>query len=349
MVKAAPFVIGSLVSIFVIIDCLSLALSIAASIKVSSNYSTVDESGIAVICNGVFLGVSFIILLFVSLPACACSCDDDKKCCLGTYYVSVLVAGSITVIGTLVAGILQIFSVSNNEEIKSDSEVASVVGAAAAFNLIAAVFGVIVIAVTIGVVIAATFGTCRRDKERHDKEESCYSMGCVTALILVNFLLISSMVAFLLTLFISFFITNYSADHGDSANYDRATVAAFFSGCVAGCLLIGLCIGGPIICSSRCGEVDRVKILSIVLGSLAAGTIIAGGLMMKVGQSFSSEEMLTTDAPLNRASISAMGYLFGALNFVTTIIAIVLFCSGVFICTHREKLVHWTFNGKRYI
>ena len=338
VLPAIPFglVISFLVSIVVVIDCISLALSVAAFFKVS-DYSMSDETDLALVCSGIFLGLSFVLLLVVTLPACICCRKDDEiKCCTFTYYVSVVIAGSIAVIGTLVAGILQTFSVSNYEEISSDSSVSSLVGAAAAMNLLASAFGIIVITVAMVIIIRATFGGIPWDDEKFlEEEEIYYRIGRVFALVIINILFISSTVAALLTLFTSFFITNYSQDSSDSGNYVRATVAAFFSIIAVACLLLGFCIGVPLIyhpCSD-CSQ-DKVRILSVVLcvwAFLAAGTLISGGLMMAVGKSFSSDENLNPDLPLNRASISAMGYLIGVLNLVTTLIAITPCCAGIIV------------------
>lgn len=327
MAKVA-FGIGILVSIFVVIDCVSLALSVAAVFKLEP-YSTNSESLIAVICNVVTVVVSFLVLLLVTCPACICICcrDDDNNCCTPTYYASVVVAASIAVIGTLVAGILQIFTVYNYEQVLSDNKVSSYLGAAAALNLIAAAFGIIM--------ITATFCTCSSMEENwYCNEKRHYRM---IAFLSVTFLLISALVAGLLTIFVSFFITDYSEDGGNSPNSTRATVAVFFSGGAAGCLLIGICIGGPFMCSWGKNIMTILCLTMCILALLSAGTIVGGGLMMNVGQSFSSEA-LDPDVPLNRESISTMGYLIGGLNFLTVVIATVVCCIGsIYYCHPRNE------------
>lgn len=49
---------------------------------------------------------------------------------------------------------------------------------------------------------------------------------------------------------------------------------------------------------------------------------------MAVGKSYSSEVELSTEAPLNRAAISTMIYLIGALNFLTIAVASLHCCYG---------------------
>ena len=332
-----------LIIFWVVITCTAVAVSGAATYKLS--YIAIDEALIALICNVSNVGVSFIILLSVTLPACIRK--NGKNCCTPTYYISVVVAGSISVIGTFLAGILQIFVVYNFKNILSDSELSSFGRAAASLNLISAIIGVIVIVTAL---LLAVFGTdiCKGSKCTCEITNSCFcckedskcTSESIIALILVTFLLISILVAFFLTMFYSFFITNYSSEHGNSASYDRGLWATFFSGGAAACLLVGFCVGGPFVCCYRGRDKSAaICVIMCIWALLASGTIIGGGLMTKVGQSFSSEELLDPDEPLNRAPISAMGYFVGGLNFLTTTIAISLCCVGVVMFKNRRRSV----------
>ena len=248
-------------------------------------------------------------------------------------------------IGTSLAGILLIFAVYNHEDILSDSELSSFGRAAASLNLISAILGVTVIVTAL---LLAVFGTnvCKDSKCTCEITNSCFcckeDLKCtsesIIAFILVTFLLISILVAFFLTMFSSFFITNYSSEHGNSANYDRALWATFFSGGAAACLLVGFCVGGPFVCRYRGRDkTTAICVIMCIWALLASGTVIGGGLMTKVGQSFSTEESLDPDEPLNRAPISAMGYFVGGLNFLTTTIAISLCCVGVIVFKNRRR------------
>ena len=59
--------------------------------------------------------------------------------------------------------------------------------------------------------------------------------------------------------------------------------------------------------------------------------------MTKVVHSFSSEETLDSDTPLNRAPISAMMCSVDGLNFLTTTIAISLCCVGTVFINRRSS------------
>ena len=326
--------ISYLVAVFVVIDLVSLALSLAAEFKLG-RFAIDVESYIATLCNAVPISVSILTLLFVSLPTRVCMClngngESYPNCCTCyycnccthacTYYVSIVVAASLGITGTVTAGILQIFSITNYEEALSNSEASSLGGVAAAFNFSTAIFGVIT--------IVATIIICMNDDE-WEENWSCGAMG-ISSFILITVLLVASLVAGLLTIFFSLFATNYPRDGGNSNSSDLAGYAALFSGGAAACLLVGFCGGGAFICAT--GNSDReysskIRYVRIIWACLVLGTIVAGGLMMKVGQNFSSgNEELTTVVPLNRGSIAAMGYLIGGLNFVVLFIACFMCC-----------------------
>ena len=333
MSLAAP-IVGILIAIFAVIDVISIALSVVAVFKLHP-FSSAAEALIASLCNVVPLGISFFTLLTITLPTGICVCmkkTRSLKCCncscctctcttVCTFYTSVLVSASIAIIGTVVAGILQIFSVVNYEEVLSNSEASTLGRAAAALNFTAAVFGAIII-------IATTIAAWLLYDENEDDWGCCSGLGLIS-LIFIAILTIASLVAALLTIFSGFFVTNYSEEGGNSESYEMATIATIFSGGAAGCLLLGFCIGGGVICCFK----ETIRYVLIIWGNLILGTVVAGGLMIRVGQRFSSgEEVLATDVPLNRGSIATMAYLIGGLNFVTLFIALFPCLMGIGLC-----------------
>ena len=319
-------IVSILITIFAVIDAVSIALSVVAVFKLHS-FSLSAEALIVSFCNVVPLGISIFTLLFITLPAGACICKNKRcECCTSvcTFHVSVLVSASIAIIGTVVAGILQIFSVANYEKVLSNNEASTFGRAAAALNFTAAAFGAVIIIVTIV--------ACAKDDER-EENWCCSELGLIS-LIFVTILTIASLVAALLTIFIGFFVTNYSEEDGNSESYKKAAIASFFSGGAAGCLLFGFCIGGGLACCFK----EAIRYVLIIWGGLILGTAVAGGLMMKVGQRFSSgEEVLSTDVPLNRGSIATMAYLIGGLNFVTLFIALFPCLMGIGLCVVTRK------------
>ena len=325
-------IISIIVGIFAVFDCISFALSLALDFNDQLQYNDGGIS-IALMCSAAFVGASFFTLLFVSLPACLCHCsqDDTAGCCTPTYFVSVAVAGSFTVIGTFVAGILQTFTIYNYE----GAAAFPTLHAAAAFNLISATFGVITMVASLSVCL------CNEENWYFCKKRPHCVSGKVIALIFIAVLLIAVFIAALLTLFTSFSVYQFSSKHGDSPNSSRADIAAYFSYITAVCVLFGFCIGGPVVCcSSPIKLKNLITTLSCIMcvwALLGTGTVVSGGLMIKVGQSFSSEETLDPDQPLNRASISAMGYFIGALNLSVSVIACSLCCIGVVCCNSRKQ------------
>ena len=323
---ALDIVISIIVGVFAIFDCISFALSLAAGF--SSFY---DGPVSAWICSTTFVGASFFTLLFVTLPACICHCreDDTTGCCTPTYYVSVAVAGSISVIGTFVAGILQTFTIYNYEV--SDSS--SILHAAAAFNLISALFGVMLIVVSLSICL------CKEENWHFCKKRPYCMNANVVALIFITVLVIAVMIAVILNFFVAF--SSFVDTDSPNSQTDRAVTAAVFSYVAAFALLLGFCIGGSFVCCPVCVPLKEViTLLSVIMcvwGFLASGTVISGGLMIKVGQSFSLKETpLNPDEPLNRASVSAMGYFIGVLNLVASIIAFLVFCTGVIFWNYRK-------------
>ena len=330
-------IVSILIAISAVIDAVSTILSVVAIFKVSTSQLSAGAY-FASMFNAVPLGISIITLLFVSLPAGVSICRNKSRslecctCCTDVciFYASVIVATSIAIIGTIVAGILQILSVTNYKEILSNSEASTFGGAAAALNFTAAAFG--------AVIIVAAIVACVIDDE---KEEiwCCSGLGMI-ALISITVLLIASLVAGILAIFGSLFVAGFSKEGGDSKSYELAAIAGTFSGGAASCLLFGFCIGGGVVCFvGRDENKCRCKIRHVlsIWGFLSLGTIVAGGLMMKVGQRFSSGEQVLSmghhmDVPLNRGSIAAMAYLVGGLNFVALFIALFPFLLGIVLC-----------------
>jgi hypothetical protein len=232
--------------------------------------------------------------------------------------VSVVVTGSITVIGTTTAGILQIFDFYVYEQ-ALDSGVSSYIRAAGAFNLIAAIFGIIM--------IMSTLCTCLGSDENWSFCKPDCSIGRIILLIYTMFLLIGILITAILTAL--YLIPNYIGNELT----DKAAFAILTSSGAASSLLVGFCIVGPFLCCSCGCRLKDITFLRMVGGLWAlftSGTVIAGGLMMKIGQSFATEKELKPDVPLDRESISAMGYFIGGLNFsivaIATLFCIVVFC-----------------------
>ena len=313
----AGFIVGSLVGILVVVCLVSLALSVVVCIK----QDNADEAFIAACCSVGAVAISFFTVICITSPAACISYNTtDRSCCMPTSYVSVAVAGSITVIGMFIAGILQVFSISNYKENVYDNEVSSITRASAALSLFAAAFGVVLIVATV-----STY--CKRQEE-----ESYCSMQGVVGLVLANIFLISCLVAALLTFICFFYFSYYAEDHEDAAS-TMPFYAAMFSGVTAGWLMLASALSPLIfIYGVRRDQKNRALGAALLLWGLAfGGMIIAGALMMKVGEKFSSE-VLNTDLQLNRNSISTMAYLIGGLNFISAMIAFFYCCTGVFCC-----------------
>ena len=330
-------IVSILIAIFAVIDAVSTILSVVAIFKLSASQFPV-EAYFASMFNAVPLGISFFTLLFVTLPAGVSICVNKSRsleCCkyctnVCTFYVSVIVATSIAIIGTVIAGILQIFSITNYKEVLSNSEASTFGGAAAALNFTAAAFG--------AVIIVATIVACVIDDEK-EKNWCCSGLGMI-ALISITVLLIASLAAALFTIFSGLLVASYSEEGINSKSYELATFAIFCSGGSASCLLLGFCIGGGVVCfigrdENKCS--CKIHHVLTIWGFLSLGTIVAGGLMMKVGQRFSSGEQVLSmghhmDVPLNRGSIAALAYLVGGLNFVALFIALFPFLLGIVLC-----------------
>lgn len=195
MAKIGVFII--VLASKIIIDCASLALSVVTVLKYAQDF---DETSIAMLCNAVAVISSVFVLLCITLPAGCISCcrDDegaeDSSCCTPTCYVSVIVAGSISIIGTFAAGILLVFNVSIHEE---ENKVASFIRVAASLNFIATAFGAITIAYSL------CLYWCMRDDEDEDEDRDELCCVCsklsVVALLLIAILLISCLAATFLT------------------------------------------------------------------------------------------------------------------------------------------------------
>jgi hypothetical protein len=168
--------------------------------------------------------------------------------------VSVVVTGSITVIGTTTAGILQIFDFYVYEQ-ALDSGVSSYIRAAGAFNLIAAIFGIIM--------IMSTLCTCLGSDENWSFCKPNCSIGRIISLIYTMFLLIGILITAFLTAFTLYLIPNYAKEDVESPNNVRALYATLTSSGAASVLLVGFCIVGPCLCCSCC-RLNDVTFLRIV-------------------------------------------------------------------------------------
>ena len=307
-----------LVVLSVVIDCVSLAVTVPASFKLHTGHG---EAIIAMICNGVSLAASFFTLLFVTVPSATVCCskanNHESNCCTPTYYVSIIVAELIAVGGTMVAGILLIFSVENYKDIISDREVATLAQAAAALNFTVSGFSVVVVVLVVLIWMS--------DGEKR----FCCDLPGACAFIGLAALTVTTLVAALLTILYAVFVPNYSDGGRDSQISTMGIAAAALSGLAAGALLLGICIGSPFICLSDREGHSYFKIALFVSlvwawAFLTAGTIASGGLMMKIGGDFATDESLSPGEGLNMVSVSAMAYLIGALNFFTTLLAFVV-------------------------
>ena len=321
--------ISIVVSFFVVLDCVSFALSFTVW---TTDDVSFGETFFALICSAVTIFVSFFVLLFITLPACICSSknqEDSQNCCTPTYFVSVIIAGSSSIIGTFVTGATQIYTLYLYEDISSNSKLSSQLRATAALNFTAAFFGTLM--------IFTTLCTCLSKNENwlFCKERPSCMIGSIKAFPFIAALVITSLIASLLTMLMFCYISSYSSEHVDSPNDDRVLYATLFSFTAACCVLVGFCIGGPFLCWTSRDLVRATGCVMCIWALLATGTIIGGGLMMKVGHSFASEETLNPDKLLNRVPLSVMGYFSGALNFVATLIAILLCCSGIFFCNRQ--------------
>ena len=334
--------ISLLVFISIVIECVSLSLAVTVYFK------TLTRSGeilIALICEAASLFVAFCTLLFVSCPAAIVCCSrsdyDEPNCSMPAYYTSIVVAKLMSITGTAVAGVLLVFSISNYEDNLSDIELSSFGWAAAALNFAAVVFGVLVIVVTLGV--------CMTDE---DKRHCCSRTGGC-AFIFLAILLVSCLVPALLTIFYGLFITNYSEEGRNSENSTRGFWATVFSGGAAGVLICGVSIGGPVICWFEKDGKDHMLSLVVpcVWALLTAGTIVAGMFLMFVAGSYSSDEVLSSQFQLNRSSVSAMGYLIGALNFVTTLAAVFVCCCvcSITVLRTRGRIRSGAVQGTPYV
>ena len=325
LVKMAKpgIIIGILVGIFVAFGLLSSALSVVAALKLQNS----GEAFAAVCCIGAAaVTIPFFILLCVTSPAAYISYNTtDRSCCTPTYYVSIAVAGSIAVSGAVTAGILQIFSVSNYEENRSDSELSSIGYAAAALSLITAAFGAVLNIVTI-----TTY--CKRQ----DEESYCSKEG-VVGLILANILLTSCLVAAFLTFLSSIFLSSFLEDPEYSNTSTLTLFAAVFSGLAASFLILTASLSS-LLCYVKKHEKKRaLGAALLVWGLVFIGMLIGGALMMKAGEIFLSED-LNSDK-LNRNSISKMAYLFGGLDFLTVIIALSYCCTGIYCCKKNDGTI----------
>ena len=304
--------------------CVSLCVTVPAYVELRDSSNRTDLfHEIALSCNVVFISVSFLALLTLSIPfACLAhhsSTDEEKKSNIYTpvSYVTIILAESIAI-----AGILLMFS-------RYGIERPSLVWAAAGLNLVAAGVGVV------AVVVASLVLTTKR-------RGHCSLLGAVT-FIVFDVLVVMSLVAALLTIF---FHTNVILKQrgSSSTNHFNEMCAAFFSSFTAGALFLSMFVCYSIIvCFEKRWVTDKqraaypkvamVMVLMWIL--LTVGNIISGRLMMAVSARIPSSA--------THYEHDSLGYLVGAFNFITfgvgfvvCIVAIIMF---MYLPTrHKEQL-----------
>ena len=304
-IRAEFGLVSILVGISVVLDCAAFALTYSAGFfdKNSEGNEIIHTLTFWYL---VFVGVPFFVLLSISLPACICSCRkaDSKNCCTPTYFVSVIVAGSLSVILTFVMGIVLMFPYYGDRLRLSPI-----------FHGAAALFGVAMISATC---------SCLQWREgwQYCKGRSSYIDGTLVALTYITILLIITLIASILTVVLA---------PGTGNRYSNEGIRAiFFSWGTVICLFFGFCIGTPLICCSCCQQRYRMTVIRVVMcvwAILTAGTTVSGGLMILVGQAIPPEKF--------KKLIQA--YFIGGLDIVTALVAAVLFCTGVLLPKFRNS------------
>ncbi len=341
---------GILLALLAITAALSIALSWTLVFKIrntpggsrpdnSTFYGGSSELFFAISTNSAMVGLALCTFLFVVLPSCLCClpslCDESAgvKCAKYTFYAAAATTGCLALIGTFIAGILHVFAFTNYENIAKNDSLAAYGKATASMNLLAAVFGFLV------ALIAIT--TCWKQLGR--EETACYYKGCTCGCVLLVLPLVSAVVAALLTIFFSLFVTNFSDETGNGKTYMLASAAAVVSGLAAGTFCCSLC-ACPIMCLSEPKEKFKaelslsLKVAAAVFVSISAGQLIAGSILMAAATRLSSEDLdMDQDYQLVRPSIVAMARLIGALNFLVVAITAVSFCATCLCCWKAKE------------
>lgn len=141
------------------VDCVSVELSAVAAFKQGEDWTLLV---IAFISSAPFIGASFFTLIFITWPTCCCCCEEDdsrakKGCSTPAYYASVVIAGTLSVIGTIITGIASSSSVHVYEEVNINSEFVRIGTVTAVFNFIASSIGM-------ALIVTALVCICMSDK-----------------------------------------------------------------------------------------------------------------------------------------------------------------------------------------
>ena len=304
-------------TIFVILSavlyCISLCVTVPAYFELRDSSNRMDSfHTMALSCNVASI-VFFLTALVVSIVfACLArhsSTDGEKIYNFYTpmSYATVILAESIAIAGTTVAGILLMFS----GIIKT-----SFVWAAAGLNLVAAGGGVVAVVVASLVLLT----TKRRGH--------CSLLGAVT-FIVQDVLVVMSLVAALLTIF---FHTNVTVHYGIT-EYRKGLSAAFFSGLTGGAFFLSMFVCySLIICYETKWVKDKQKaaygprvamVMVLVWLLLTVGNILSGGLMISV----------STRIPSDATHHESLGYLVGALNYINPVVCftVLIVATAIFV------------------
>ena len=284
----------------------------------------------------VTLSICLGILSFVALPACICclcfKVDESIDSCCNTrvtFFVAIIVACSIALIGTFVSGLLQIFYTTYCIDYLHLSTNIRLGGGAIAVNFVVAILSLFV--------MIFTFVTCFKDDSRR------WSDACSRTFIILTFMVVSSLAACFYTDYILFSYALGARTESDAtaSTLDGQTTSVWAALLATGasCFLVCCsCIAGPILCREEVregGDIARSSgIVTIVLSLVNAGNILAGILMIISGNSFSNEDLEPSEYNscriLNQSSYAAMAFVAGVVNFTVVVSAMVASCFGCY-------------------
>ena len=306
------------VTLAAVLYCIALCVTVPAYVELRDSPNRTDSfHTMALSCNVASI-LSFLAVLVVSIVfACLAghsSTDEKKKYNFYTpmSYATVILAESIAITGTMVAGLLLMFS----GIVKT-----SLVWAAAGLNLVAAGGGVVAVVVASLVLLT----TKRRGH--------CSLLGRVT-FIVQDILVVMSLVAALLTIF---FHTNVTVQ-SSVTEYRKGLSAAFFSGLTGGAFFLSMFVCYSLIICYETKFVKykeiaaygpRVAMVMVLLWLLLSfGNILSGGLMMAV----------STRIPSDATHHESLGYLVGALNFINPVVCftVLIVATVIFVCSTSQ-------------
>ena len=301
------------VTLAAVLYCIALCVTVPAYVELRDSPNRTDSfHTMALSCNVASI-VSFLAVLVVSIVfACLArhsSTDGEKIYNFYTpmSYATVILAESIAITGTTVAGLLLMFS----GIVKT-----SLVWAAAGLNLVAAGGGVVAVVVASLVLLI----TKRRGH--------CSLLGRVT-FIVQDILVVMSLVAALLTIF---FHTNVTV-HSSVTEYRKGLSAAFFSGLTGGAFFLSMFVCYSLIIwyekmwvkyKEVAAYGPRVAMVMVLLWLLLTfGNILSGGLMMAV----------STRIPSDATHHESLGYLVGAFNFINPVVCftVLIVATAIFV------------------